>query len=222
MKEKRFYLIYKITNNLNQKFYIGKHETDSLDDDYFGSGKFLRNAQNKYGLENFTKTILFYCSNREEMNLLEHCIVTPEFCQREDVYNINEGGDGGWHHVNKNNLGNKLTLQQKILGGKNGALTLSQKLKNDTEFANQFSTTVSNGLKRFYINHPDAQAGKNNPMYKHSYSKETLQKMSKSHLGKKNCMSNKMWICNDLTHESKAILKTDPIPNSWRKGRFCK
>ena len=32
---KKYYLIYQITNNINGKIYIGKHETDNLDDDYF-------------------------------------------------------------------------------------------------------------------------------------------------------------------------------------------
>ena len=48
------------------------------------------------------------------------------------------------------------------------------------------------------------------------------KKMSKTHKGKKNPMHGKMWICNDETHESKLILKIDPIPEGWRKGRFCK
>ena len=89
------YLLYKITNNINGKIYIGKHKTDRLDDEYFGSGKILNFAKAKYGLENFTKTILFYCANEEEMNLLEKFVVTPEFCQRDDTYNLKVGGEGG-------------------------------------------------------------------------------------------------------------------------------
>lgn len=100
MNDKKHYLIYQITNNVNDKIYIGKHETFNIDDDYFGSGKLLTRAQNKYGLENFTKTILFECANQEEMNLLEKYVVTPDFCQRKDVYNIMEGGAGGWAYVN--------------------------------------------------------------------------------------------------------------------------
>jgi len=34
------------------------------------------------------------------MQLLEHYVVTPEFCSRKDVYNLNEGGNGGWNYVN--------------------------------------------------------------------------------------------------------------------------
>lgn len=98
-KQKR-YLIYQTTNLVNGKIYIGKHETTDIEDDYFGSGKLIKAAINKYGLENFVKTILFELQNEEEMNLLEKCVVTQEFCDREDTYNINVGGDGGWSYIN--------------------------------------------------------------------------------------------------------------------------
>lgn len=224
MKEKRFYLIYKITNNLNQKFYIGKHETDNLDDDYFGSGKYLRNAQNKYGLENFTKTILFYCANREEMNLLEHCVVTPEFCQRKDVYNINEGGDGGWHHVN-NDLhlnGNKMFMKNKSReeqfqiaskGGKQAKKNRELYSKEQLEAFHEMRSRIA------YRGFSQSFKGKH-------HSEETKRKIGKANaiklIGNANGMYGKMWICNDLTKESKSILKTDSIPNGWRKGRICK
>lgn len=57
--KKKHYLIYQITNNINGKIYIGKHETFKIDDNYFGSGIKIQAAIKKYGLENFTKTILF-------------------------------------------------------------------------------------------------------------------------------------------------------------------
>ena len=36
------------------------------------------------------------------MNLLEKAVVTPEFCARKDVYNINIGGNGSWAYINSN------------------------------------------------------------------------------------------------------------------------
>ena len=70
--------------------------------------------------------------------------------------------------------------------------------------------------------HPNFYSGQNNPMFGKHHSKASRKKMSNSHLGKKNHQYGKMWICNDKTHESKTIPKTETIPDGWRKGRFCK
>lgn len=93
-----FYTIYKTTNIINGKFYIGKHKTKNLKDGYMGSGKLLRHAMRKYGIENFHKEILHVCESEKQMNALEKILVVPD---KEINYNLCDGGKGGWSYLNK-------------------------------------------------------------------------------------------------------------------------
>jgi hypothetical protein len=43
-----YYTIYKITNKINGKHYVGKHQTMNLSDDYMGSGKLIKRAIEKH------------------------------------------------------------------------------------------------------------------------------------------------------------------------------
>ena len=89
------YLVYQITNLLNGKQYIGAHKTENKDDGYMGSGKVLKRAVKKYGLDNFRKDILFEATSAEEMFTKEKELVMlgPQ------SYNIKNGGYGGWDHL---------------------------------------------------------------------------------------------------------------------------
>jgi len=89
------YLIYKITNTINNMIYVGAHATENINDYYFGSGKYIRRAIKKYGRKNFVKEILFECNSEQEMYLKEAEIVNNDFVKRKDTYNLTQGGSGG-------------------------------------------------------------------------------------------------------------------------------
>ena len=97
-----YYTIYKTTNILNGFIYIGQHKTKNLNDKYLGSGLKLRNAINKYGRAAFQKEILYIFDNYEDMNSKEAEIVTEEFIQNNNTYNIVLGGSKG---IGQNNKG---------------------------------------------------------------------------------------------------------------------
>lgn len=86
---------YKITNNINNKYYYGVHCTDDLDDGYMGSGKLLKVAFKKYGAENFTKVILEFFDTAAEAYEREAELVTMKEVNDPMCYNIKRGGEGG-------------------------------------------------------------------------------------------------------------------------------
>jgi hypothetical protein len=172
-------------------------------------------------------------NNEEEMNLLEKCIVTEEFCNRKDTYNIMEGGSGGWGYLNSKNgpyvAGSEKRHDAMKKANKNRDLikqantcknTYKQKKSNKIEFQ-IFCQKVSMGVKQYKQNNPDWQVGKNNPMYGKVHTLESRQKMSK-HAIENNPMYGKIWICNFDLEESKVWNESDPIPEGWIKGRHSK
>ena len=210
-----FYTVYKVTNTINRKIYIGVHKTDDLNDEYMGSGKLIKAAIKKYGIENFSKEYLQVFDNAEDMFDMESQLVNEEFVQRDDTYNLKIGGAGGWEYINSAGLN---TINTNPIPGNNAFL---ERFNNDPEFKELVinKLIVTSKLGR------DAQRDlyPNGLFFGKKHSEETKSVMSekaKLRTGEKSSGFGSMWITNGT--ESKKIKKDDMIPDGWRKGRVQK
>lgn len=90
-----FGYIYKTTNLLNNKIYVGQHKVDddSFDTSYLGSGKLLLEALKKYGRNNFKCEIIEWCASQDELNEKEiYYIDLLKSKVTFGNYNMSDGG----------------------------------------------------------------------------------------------------------------------------------
>lgn len=202
------YTVYKITNLINNKIYIGCHKTKNIDDGYMGSGLLIKRAISKYGIENFRKEILSNFESQDQMFEEEKLLIS----KNSPEYNLHPGGNGGFEYINKNNLN---SIKNLLLGTE----AVKQKLKTNIAFVQSYSDQRSNGLKKYYETHAGNCGFKNK-----THSKDTIAKMSESqkgkHDGNKNSQFGTYWITNGI--ENKKNNKLDIIPEGWYKGRKLK
>lgn len=90
---KKINYIYKITNLINGKIYIGKHTFSKLDNNYFGSGIAIKKAIALYGKDKFSKEIICICETEKELNEKEIFYI-KEFDTFKNGYNMTLGGEG--------------------------------------------------------------------------------------------------------------------------------
>jgi group I intron endonuclease len=82
---------------VNGKIYVGVHKLadTSYSRSYLGSGCALKPAIEKYGKENFRRATLAEFSCAKDAYEAETQMVTEEFCNRKNTYNLRIGGEGG-------------------------------------------------------------------------------------------------------------------------------
>jgi hypothetical protein len=104
----KYHYNYIVTNKINSKIYYGKHSSRKLNNEYLGSGTIILKSIEKYGSENFEKVIVHFSKTSDDAFEMEKKIVNEEFLKRTDVYNIKDGGIGGFDR-NKTTIRNKIT-----------------------------------------------------------------------------------------------------------------
>ena len=89
--DRQFY-IYKTTNLINGKVYIGQHMRNLPG--YLGSGVILKYSIAKYGKENFKREVLEYCESKDELNEMEFHYIKQFNSLAPGRYNLTLGGEG--------------------------------------------------------------------------------------------------------------------------------
>lgn len=85
--------IYKTTNLINNKIYIGQHKSNRFDS-YKGSGLIIKEAFKKYGRHNFKCELIEKCNSQEELNQREIYWINYYKSQENGNYNLTAGGEG--------------------------------------------------------------------------------------------------------------------------------
>lgn len=172
-----------------------------------GSGKRLRRAIQKHGIENFIKEILHIFDNEDEMNVKEKELVVVS----EETYNLCEGGQGGFSYINTH-PNNKCWKQ---LGGKRSMTVIWA----NEEYVKQQHIRKSKQMKQMLLSGKIKQKATKAFSGK-THSEYTKKIMSEKQQGNKNSQYGTCWITNGL--DNKKIQKTDI--NMWleigyKKGR---
>jgi len=202
---RKYHFIYKTTCTLNDKYYIGMHSTNKLDDGYLGSGKRLRYSIRKYGIENFKCEILEFLPDRVSLANKEREIVNEEMLKDSNCLNLKPGGFGGFsseeHRKKAQAAGGKKVRQ--ILSNKH-----HERLKNDFEYRVKWLKSLKG---------KQAWLGK-------KHKPETIEKMKQSRkglgAGKNNSQYGTCWITDGLRNKK---IKKEKLNNfllsGWKLGR---
>lgn len=209
MKKHKYNFVYKTTNNLNGDYYIGVHSTDDLDDGYMGSGKRITRSINKYGVENFSRTIIKFFDCTKDAYLLEAEIVTPELISDPHCLNLVVGGHGGYITAGYTDV-QRQEHCSKISNGRKGITAWNKGLTRQTD-----ERVAKYGDKRIGSHLPseackkisDAakqRTGERNGMYGKHHSEETRKKQSELKKGKTTWAKGKKFSKEHCKHISES------------------
>jgi group I intron endonuclease len=155
-----FGYIYKTTNLINGKSYIGKRKGE-FDKSYYGSGMILQKALKKYGKENFEVVILSKYDNEDDLNSAEIMFIESF----NPTYNIAKGGTGGDTLARADEQ-----YKQEVIA------------KRKQGMSNAWSNTSEEQRKQWGENISKAKKGKATRPSDYTHSEEVKQRIKESNL----------------------------------------
>ncbi len=105
--------VYIITNKINGKKYIGSSRKPQIDENYYGSGKVVKDALKKYGKENFTREILWEGEGNAR-DIETYYLIEVNASKNSMYYNMTNDARGNNLHQEST----KRTVSEKLTGRK--------------------------------------------------------------------------------------------------------
>lgn len=175
-ENRRYHFVYRVTCIVTNRFYIGMHSTDNLNDKYKGSGRILWYSRKKYGDSAHKFETVLFVSSRQ---LLRDAEIEEIAKHKNDslCMNIAKGGDGGWDFVNESG---KCPLHQKHS-------TMSQELREKLDAGKK---KAASNPSRHQVNIDNLGSG----MLGKIHTIDTKTKMSQSHIGSVNSQFGTRWM----------------------------
>jgi hypothetical protein len=213
-KQRKYHFIYKTTNILTNRYYIGMHSTDNLNDGYLGSGKRLRYSINKYGKENHIVEIIEFCTSREELKNREKEIVNLNEIAKNECLNLIVGGEGGRGFTNEEQKQNAIKSNQRQKWLKENNKEWNE--KRTKQLKENGSNVLTKLWKEGKLSAPN-WTGK-------QHKEETKLKIglanSLKQKGEYNSQFGSQWITNG--EQNKKIKMMGIVPTGWKLGRTPK
>lgn len=208
LEKRKYFFIYKTTNLINEKFYIGKHCTSNLKDGYIGSGTILRRSVRKYGKQNFKCEVLEYCENHEDLKKREREIINEEFLKDPLSMNLQLGGGGGFSN------------EEHIKKCRKGASDHQKKVWQNKEYREKIKKSL---LQNLIKNHKEKKIKHDNFKDK-THSRETKALMSEQRKGtglkETNSQFGTCWITKEGINKKIKKQELNIFTNlGWSKGR---
>jgi group I intron endonuclease len=183
--------IYKITNTVNGKIYIGQtiqtlKNRKNRKKDHRNCGERLQHlalcrAFKKYGFENFEWTTIYYAKDKNDLDEMEkYYIQFYKTMSPRYGYNMTFGGEGGQHPEE---------IKKKISRSLKGRVFSEEtKKKLSLSLKGKYTKEKSSWWGRKHTEEErkkigDAQKGQKNHNYGKKATEETRKKMSESHRG---------------------------------------
>ena len=230
------YYIYLIVNKVNGKTYVGQRKSSKLChlDSYMGSGKRLRLAKQKYGIENFEKFLIQYCYSKEETGKAEKFWIAEYRSRGKAEYNIADGGQGGGFkgHYHSEETRQKISNALKEAFKSEEVKQKLSKSRKGKRFSEEHKAAIGNALRgkskseehrqhckeaqqKYFETHEGTFKGKH-------HSEESKEKNRLAHLGKPS-WNKGLKLGSNGTHwynNGEINVKAKECPEGFVKGRL--